>query len=232
MIPARLHVGHSQTVALTIDGFAMPAMDAPASLDAIRAIAAQLAPYPPQQRTYPGLRRVITGADQAACRYLAHLLQATAPLIGAAYDWPGFAVTEASFSLMTAAPDALAPQQRTPHFDTPDPDVVAMLHYLAPTAGTGFYRHRATGIEVVTPGNVAHYTATARAELAARPAGYITHSDAHYELITPIEGRANRIVFYPSALLHSALMTDDTARDADPMTGRLTTVVFLRRTRA
>ncbi len=231
MTPTRILVGESKAIALTVDGFALPGLDQAATLSTIRAIAADLAPYPPQQRSYPGLRRVITAGDGAACSYLGHLLRAIAPYIGSAYDWPGFAVTEASFSLTTFAPDQLAAQQRAPHFDTSDPDVIAMLHYLAPTAGTGFFRHRASGIEVVTPDNASHFISLAGAERAATPPGYIAQSNCHYELLTTIEGLANRIVFYPGCLLHSALITPETPLDSDPLAGRLTTVMFVRRTR-
>ncbi|MEO1968780.1 MAG: DUF6445 family protein [Sphingomonadaceae bacterium] len=52
---------------------------------------------------------------------------------------------EAGFSLVTTPHRQLSPVQRTPHFDSVDPDFYAVMHYLASCAGTAFYRHRAGG---------------------------------------------------------------------------------------
>ena len=221
MKPELRRVGESQSPVVVLDGFSGAPGD-------IVATAAALAPFEASRGTYyPGLRRIITPADGAANAYVEHMLEAAAPFIGGAFDFDRFDLLEASFSMVTAAPDALSPVQRAPHFDSTDPGYLALLHYLADTPGTAFYRQRSTGIEIVDDGNVDRFVAAARAESAAM-AGYIRQSGSYFEQIGAVEGRADRLVIYRGNMLHSGIIPENMDFSSDPRRGRLTANIFIR----
>ena len=81
---------------------------------------------------------------------------------------------QCSFSRVTVPDAALTPIQRLPHIDTPDPGRIALLHYLSgeETGGTAFYRHRASGHEVLTTDTYEDYRVALEAEGAPK-AGYM-----------------------------------------------------------
>ena len=103
-----------------------------------------------------------------------------------------------------------SPAQRAPHFDSTDPDYIAILHYLGGTdrTGTAFYRQRTTGIEAVDETNLARFVETARRE-SGRLAGYIAGSNRFFEQIEAIEAVPDRIIIYQGCLLHSGLIPAD-----------------------
>jgi hypothetical protein len=136
------------------------------------------------------------------------------------------------YSLVTENPADLELLQRVPHFDNRSPYYFASVHYLNPGdhGGTGFFRHRPTGFERVTDERYESYVQAAQSHMAANgpPAGkYIDASDEHYELIDQVEHRPNRLVLYPSNLLHSGLIRPDRDIDENPASGRLTANLFL-----
>jgi hypothetical protein len=221
MKPELRRVGESQSPVVVLDGFSGAPGD-------IVETAAALAPFEASRGTYyPGLRRIITPADRAANAYVEHMLEAAAPFIGGAFDFDRFDLLEASFSMVTASPDALSPVQRAPHFDSTDPGYLALLHYLADTPGTAFYRQRSTGIEIVDDGNVDRFVAAARAESAAMT-GYVRQSGTYFEQIGVVEGLADRLVIYRGNMLHSGIIPEDMDFSSDPRRGRLTANIFIR----
>ncbi|ESQ75656.1 DUF6445 family protein [Asticcacaulis sp. AC402] len=220
-------IGHGKNRVVVIDNF-LP--DAHHAVDA----AAALAPFPAESGTaYPGLRRVVTEADGAADAYMVAVLEQASPFIGGVFDAESFELVEASFSLVTRQRDDLAATQRVPHFDSPDPGLLAVLHYLNDIPGTGtcFYRHRATGIERVTPDALPVLSAAAAQELAQfgqpKP-GFIGDSDERYEKILHVDGRFNRLLIYQGSLLHSGFIPDNFTFSSEPRTGRLTGNLFVR----
>ena len=220
MKPARFHVGTSNSPVVTIDGFADPTPWI--------GLAAAMAPFPPSAGTYyPGLRRVIGPGDVAAWEATAQLLEDAAPFIGGGFDFEGFELLEASFSLVTAAPETLDPAQRAPHFDSTDPAYLALLLYLAETPGTAFYRQRATGIETVSAENLPVFVAAAKRESAGL-SGYTAGSNAHFEQIGAVAGHAGRLAIYQGRLLHSGIIPDNHDFSTDPRVGRLTLNLFVR----
>lgn len=222
MKPELHRFGQSRQPVVTVDGITG---DPAAAV----AIAARLAPFPVSQTYYPGLRRIVTEADGQAFAYACRLLEVAAPFIGGGFDADRFDLLEASFSIVTAPPAALTAAQRAPHFDSADPNYVAVLHYLADTPGTGtaFYRQRSTGIELVTEANRDAFVATAKAE-SSNLAGYTNASNAHFEQIGRIDAVPDRLVIYRGALLHSGIIPPDMNFSADPRQGRLTANLFIR----
>lgn len=221
VIPARQFFGESRTPVLTVD-------HAGPDPRTVVKLATALGPFPAAANNYPGLRRVIDERDTAAWSYVVELLNAMTPYIAGAFDLDGFDLVEASFSLITTAPGDLAPVQRTPHFDSIDPDFYALMHYLADCDGTAFYRHRATGVERVSAASVDRYVIAARAAAQRAPIGYIGGSTVDYDRIGTVAGTSGRFVAYPGSLLHSGIVPTDFPGSADPQAGRLTGNFFIR----
>lgn len=226
MKPQLLRFGTSQSPVIVVDDFT-------GAVEDVARLADELAPFPPIARNYyPGLRRVIREADAEAYAYLFATCRQAAPFIGGAFEVDGFDLVEGSFSLVTLQPHELQPVQRAPHFDSPDQDYFALLHYLRVPAGSGtaFYRHRATGIERVTESNLALFVSAARAEAAKLPgdSGYMHGSDQYYEQIGAVEAIPDRVIIYHSSLLHSGIIPPGMNFSADPSRGRLTANFFLR----
>lgn len=225
MKPQLLRVGTSKSPVVIIDDFTGNAEDVGRLADA-------LAPFPrSRQNNYPGLRRIIGSGDRRAHDYVVDACERAAPFIGGAFGVDRFDLDEASFSLVTARPDELQPVQKAPHFDSPDQNVYALLHYLRVPSGSGtaFYRHRKTGIERVSDVNLAQYVSAAASELqeiASRP-GYFDGSDPFYEQIGSVEAVPDRVVIYHGSLLHSGIIPEGMSFSENPKNGRLTANFFL-----
>lgn len=199
----------------------------------IARIADSLAPFPPVAGiSYPGVRRIITSADEQAYAYAKTACERAAPFIGGGFGVSSFDLTEASFSVVSTPPDALQPVQRVPHFDSPDQSLLAMLHYLRVPEGSGtaFYRHRSTGIERVSNDNHGQLAACANSEFAKAPPdpGYFNDSDAFFEQIGRVDAVADRLIIYHCSLLHSGVIPPEMKFSADPTKGRLTANFFIR----
>lgn len=223
MKPELRRFGASQSPVVVIDGFS-------GMREAIVAMAAAIAPFPDAGGTYyPGLRRVLDERDGEAFGYVGRTLEAAAPFIGGAFGFDGFDLVEASFSMVTTAPENLTPAQRAPHFDSTDPGLVAVLHYLGDTPGTGtaFYRQRSTGIETVDDANVDAFVAAAKRESGGLT-GYTNGSNAWFEQIGAVEAVPDRLILYRGGLLHSGIIPPGLPLDADPRTGRLTANLFIQ----
>jgi hypothetical protein len=223
--PELRHVGNSQSPVVVIDEFS-------GALEPILDITESLAPYPPLNNYYPGVRRVITRADKAADAFVEETCERAAQFIAGAFDFDRFDLIEASFSIVSTPPANLSPPQRAPHFDTTDQKHLALLFYLRvpPGSGTAFYRQRSTGIERVTEANVASFVRTAEAEAARLPAdsGYIHGSDQFFEQIGVVEAVPDRLIIYHGSLLHSGIIPPGMPFSTDPKVGRLTANLFVR----
>jgi hypothetical protein len=141
-------------------------------------------------------------------------------LAGALAVWPqltGAAILRADYAIASQDPATLSPVQRIPHFDTTDPMVHAVIHYLceAPHRGTSFHRHRRTGFERITPARAPLW----RQALVADSARYGLpgsryHQDdtASFERIGMAALRFNRLVVYPANCLHCGDIAETWAR--------------------
>lgn len=196
-------------------------------------IAAGLSPFPEDGASYyPGLRRDIGDLDGSASAYVDATLNAAGPYLAGAFDVSGFSLVGASFSMVTRLPDTLLPMQRAPHFDSTDPDYVALIHYLnVPGAsGTAFFRQRSTGIERVDDANVDRFVDTAKREAAMLTVAdrYMQGSNLWFEELDRVEAVPDRMVFYQGAVLHSGIIPPDMPLDPNPRLGRLTANFFIR----
>lgn len=176
---------------------------------------------------YPGVRAT------APAGYSHELVALLDPLIRLNFQVPEqlpLSKSACEFSLVTQPPQALGPLQRTPHFDSSRPHHMAALLYLCGPehGGTGFYRHKATGLQQIKPSDLERYSTAYYAELERHPppARYFDDSDEHFSFLGMLPARFNRLVLYPGSLLHSACINPGLSITADPRKGRLTLNTF------
>jgi hypothetical protein len=224
MLPQIHHAGIEKTPILVIDDI----VDDP---DAVVDYAASLAPFPPEAGNYyPGVRLQLP-SEPIVIDYVTAICRTLANLMGSAYHIRDFAVQGAAFSIVTKQPSELLPLQSVPHFDSPDPLFLAVLHYLShhENSATAFFRHTRTGFETITRARAAPFAQAREKEQAIHgtPSGYLRGSAHGFEEIARVEARFNRLVVYPSNLFHSGILPDDYDFNPDPRRGRLTTNIFL-----
>jgi hypothetical protein len=224
--PELRRFGNSQAPVVVIDDFT-------GDVNGVAALADALRPFPDETDSYyPGVRRMIDEADAEAFAFMQDTCREAAQFIAGAFDLHSFTLLRASFSMVTLRPDQLNPIQRAPHYDSTDPNYLALLLYLRvpPQTGTAFFRQRSTGIERVTDDNTALLVKTFGAEAPRMDSrsGYIRGSNPFYEEIGAVEGLPDRLVIYQGSLLHSGIIPDGMVFSADPAVGRLTANLFVR----
>jgi len=202
--------------------------DVLADPDAAREVAVAAPFGPPLSAWYPGVNAPVPDAYRQA------LLPALRASLARAFGTPADAqlAIMSFFALSTRRAEELAPRQRIPHYDQPDPNMLALVHYLAPDqgGGTGFFRHDATGFETISPARRDAYRAAVDAELAANGdalTGFAGPDTPGFTLTGAVEARYNRLIVYPACALHCALF-DGARLSPDPRTGRLTANSFIR----
>ncbi len=176
---------------------------------------------------YPGLRAILPQI------YMFAVQSFLTKIICAAFDLGNSEIVRGScgYALVTTPPERLNPVQRMPHFDGTDPRQLAFVHYLcgADKGGTAFYRHRATGFELIDPRRAPAYTRAIAGELQTtpRPARYMSGDDALFEQTVSFDAAFNRMLIYRGGVLHSANIAPGFDFDSNPQTGRLTANAFL-----
>lgn len=172
---------------------------------------------------YPGLLGTLPTA------YVDALVQSLLPLIARHFDTGPLRPrrVRANLGLVTTPPHLLSPEQRMPHVDAADPLQFAAVHYLHDRdhGGTGFFRHRATGLERIDADTASRYHAALATE-PPPPPGYPADGPA-FALTYACPPALDRLVVYRSALLHSGLIPALPDHPEDPRRGRLTANLFL-----
>ncbi len=140
--------------------------------------------------------------------------------------------TTCHFSVVTRQPAELVHLQRVPHVDSFAYDELAFIHYLFKRnlGGTAFYRHRATGFEIIDQARALGYLETVAREKAgpdSPAAAYIDGDTALYEQVERQEGVFNRLLMYRRNSLHSPCIGPDAELIPDPRLGRLSLNGFL-----
>jgi hypothetical protein len=188
-------------------------------------IAAQRQDYRPRSLYYPGLR------SSAPPEYALGIVQKFTKLICSTFGLPdNLVITDSTFSLVTTHPEKLVPFQRVPHFDSVDPNRIALLHYISDLGGTSFYRHRSTGLEIVTADVQERYIRTVNAEVRENgppPHQYVEGDTELFERIAKYDAAFNRVLIYRGNMLHSVNVPPGFVPDPNPRTGRLTLNTFL-----
>lgn len=216
-------VGAEGTKVLVVDGL----LTGGETLVDHAARVATLAPVKARANFYPGVRA------PAPAPYVQALVRTLRPHMTDVFGVPaaGRAGMTCALSMATLPAAQATLVQRLPHIDTTDPFQLAILHYLCGPehGGTAFYRHRQTGLEVVDTDRSRRYMTTLMGQMAdpAIQPGYIRESTALFEKIGEVEATFDRIVVYPSRLLHAGVLPDAPA-SLDPRRGRLTVNTFYR----
>lgn len=194
--------------------------DALADPHAVLAAARSLeAPLAHPKDFYPGVRYALPGAFH----------EEFAGWLSAVIGKQVLSERNGYLSMVTKPAAELLPIQTIPHFDTTDEEIFAAVLYLFEEGfgGTSFYRHRSTGIELLTRQNEPLYRAALRREVAdpaAVPRRYMNGDSAQFERIHRQEPRFNRLILYPGRRLHAG----DIEPDFAGAEGRLTITALCR----
>lgn len=183
--------------------------------------------YGAVENYYPGVRA------KAPLSYQQFVLDKFGSLFREFFQIPGaLRFTACQFSLVTRNHAELNELQRIPHIDSSSYRELAVVHYLfkGDLGGTAFYRHRATGYEIIDDSRKAEYFATVQREAAGpdKPeVAYISGDTPLYEQVARQEPRFNRMLVYRRNSLHSGNLARHFVADPNPRTGRLSINAFL-----
>ena len=188
-------------------------------------LAAQKQDYSHRSLYYPGLR------SNAPPEYVHAVVTKLTELICSTFDLPPeLVITDATFSLVTTPPEKLVPFQRVPHFDSTEPNRLALLQYRSTQGGTSFYRHRSTGFEVIRDDLQERYTRTVNEEVRSKglpPHQYVEGDTDLFERTAKYDAAFNRALIYRGNMLHSVNVPSGFVPDPNPRSGRLTANIFL-----
>ncbi|MDI7774558.1 DUF6445 family protein [Asticcacaulis sp. EMRT-3] len=215
-----LQLGREKSNVLQIDGLLLNA-------EPVKAYAQACQDYtPPYNSFYPGLTAPVP-EDMVL-----NLITALRKILRSGYgiSESTHLIYNAFFGLVTHAHADLHPFQTLPHIDDFSRYQIAAVYYMCGTdhGGTAFYRQKRTGFERIEPDRLAAYNDHMQDELQARAGlapAYFQDSDDDYEQIGKIDSCFNRMVVYPSYLLHSGLVNPGLL-SKDPKKGRLTANFF------
>jgi hypothetical protein len=176
---------------------------------------------------YPGLRMASPESYIHAVHfYLADLLAAVFSLTP-----DKTAGGKALYSMVITPPEQLEQKQCLPHIDSFLSGDLACVHYLcdADKGGTSLYRHKKTGYEKITSTTIEHYNQSLIDEGALKfeKKSYMDGSNHYFERIVKIDALFNRMIIYPSNILHSGNISADFNFDPHPASGRLTLNSFI-----
>ncbi len=176
---------------------------------------------------YPGVRAA------APLNYVGALVRAVDPLIQQVFGLTNVSLghAECTLSMVTTPRHLLHPKQCIPHIDTTDPLQFALLHFLCGDdfGGTAFFRQNATGYERIDAAREVQFDRAAQAALRRpeRPRDYVGADDPDYTRIDAFSAVRDRLLIYPSCVLHSGVINPESPLSDDPRNGRLTSNIFL-----
>jgi hypothetical protein len=207
-------VGRAGAPVIVIDNFLLDA-------DRMVDYAATEARFGPAAALYPGIQAPIPSPYPLFAHFF------TRTLIPENFGLGALDVVDcrSNFSLMLKSADQVGVRQRLPHMDLVEPNHIVLLHYLFDDAsgGTSFYRHRATGFEIMEKPEREIYEAALKEEIARHPQSDYIHGDTEiFERIAGYEAVFNRAIIYRSNCLHAAMVQPGFVGSDDPRTGRLT----------
>lgn len=219
-----LFIGQESTPLIIVDDFVTEP-------ETLISLACDDNPYHAQPTNYyPGIRK------QSPPKYRSLLCSQLCDLLKNTYQLKDIVTAKtilSAFSISTTPPNKLRPIQMLPHFDTSENNQFALVHYLcgAKHGGTSFYRHKQTGYERITTIRFPQYATLlkhqAKAENLHLTPAYISNDSSLFERIHSVEARKNRVIIYPSNLLHSGNIQPQQGLSSDPRKGRLTISSFI-----
>ena len=176
---------------------------------------------------YPGLRMT---APKMYIHAINHYL---AELLDNIFGLPQHKIAggAALYSMVLTPPEQLERKQCLPHIDSFLSGDLACVHYLCDKdkGGTSLYRHKNTGYEKITSETIGSFNQSIIEEgaLDFEKKSYMNGSNSFFEQIAKIDAMFNRMIIYPSNILHSGNIPPDFNFDPNPATGRLTLNSFI-----
>ena len=142
------------------------------------------------------------------------------------------AVHRSMLSLTTLDPGKLGASQKIPHVDSVNDSQYAAVHYLCgpPHGGTAFYRYLPRNLVRVREQNreVIPEMLQQVHDYPEEHRGYLVDDTKFYRRELTVDAHFNRLVLYPSNLLHCAILDSPQSYEADVTTGRLTVASFFQ----
>ena len=135
-------------------------------------------------------------------------------------------------SLTTLHPDRLSAAQKMPHVDSLGNDQFASVHYLCDNShgGTAFYRYRLKNLVRLREDNFGVISEMMDGVMHSpeEHSGYLSGDTSLFKQELLIEARLNRLILYPSNLLHCAVLSSPKSLQNDVTAGRLSVASFFR----
>lgn len=171
---------------------------------------------------YPGIRDRLPKPYERAMEKIVALV----------YGTQNFSIHRCMLSLTTLDPGQLRTPQKMPHVDAFDDDQYAAVHYLcaAPHGGTAFYRYRQKNLVRLrdTDRHVVEEMLQGVRDNPEEHRGYLVGDTSLFKQEVLIEAKFNRLILYPSNLLHCAQMSSPDSYESDVSRGRLSVASFFR----
>ena len=141
-------------------------------------------------------------------------------------------INRCMLSLTTLNPDELSTAQKMPHVDALGDDQFASIHYLCDRShgGTAIYRYRPKNIVRLMNENNSVISEMIKkvSENSEEHPGYLAGDTSLFKRELLIEAKLNRLILYPSNLLHCAVLSSPRSLINDVSEGRLSVASFFR----
>lgn len=171
---------------------------------------------------YPGIRDRLPRSYEHAMGKVIELV----------YGFHNPLIHRCMISLTTLKPTQLSAAQKMPHVDAFGDDQYAAVHYLCgePHGGTSIYRYRLRNLVRIRHDDrdVMNEMIENVRRLPEEHSGYLNGDTSLYKQELVINAKWNRLVLYPSNLLHCALLSSPNSLDSDVSKGRLSVASFFR----
>ena len=221
--PQVVYVGKNKTPVIIIDDYV-------SNLDEITNQVVKNAQFKPEGVTkYPGVRSSIP--KTIVVSYLKPLMKTLYKVYKLSQDLQPTPIDN-YFSLITKQPEDLSAMQSWPHFDTPNPNLIAVLHYLnkGEHGGTAFFKHNKSGLDDIDHQSIETYLNHANDyfnSLKTNTFRYCSEQHSEFTCYKKIAYKPNRLLIFPGQLLHSTLVNTNTDISSNPEEGRLTANMFI-----
>jgi len=167
---------------------------------------------------YPGIRDLLPKPYERVLEELCKIVHGSDLIIS---------VHRCLLSLVTVEEDNLGELQTFPHIDSIDNTEFACVHYLCSEkyGGTSIYKYIPENIIKITEEETHIFEDILKNN---RNKKYLNGSTELFERVVEIKAKYNRIVIYPSNLLHCADINHTYSISNDPKVGRLTVASFYK----
>ena len=171
---------------------------------------------------YPGIRDRLPSAYE----------QGLGEAVSLVFQTPKLTINRCMLSLTTLNPDELSTAQKMPHVDALGDYQFASIHFLCDRThgGTAIYRYRPKNIVRLRNENHTVISEMMKevSENLEEHSGYLTGDTSLFKRELLVEAKLNRLILYPSNLLHCAVLSSPRSLLNDVSEGRLTVASFFR----